>query len=1351
MEALERAESSRNAGPGGVQQFSVRICVIECRDLKAKNKNMMSDPVCYIRTCGESQHTTIKKKTLSPYWEEMFFFDVKVTRQQFNDAKIQFQVFNANTFKRNELIGAFEFDLSRVYGEENHEVWRKWVGLYNNDAGADLQGYLRICITVLGPGDIPPNHDDDEDDEEVEGDDLQKMVLLPPQIERIGYELLVRAYRAEKLPKMDTFGKVDCFIQAQFAAEKNETDVVKENYNPIWNTELRVPVYVPAMTDRVMIRTMDWEKLGDPRPIATMNFKWSSIVLDHFGPAWVNTYGAYPVSMRDKAQFAKAITAIARINAGDIPASHYKGRVLLTLLGERVEEPRLGMAPIAPCEEPATEKYVLRFDLFMGTEIRCKFLDKVCVYCRVGHHELKSKKIEMKQGRVEWFQQFEELHMVWPKDLSQVPDIVIDIESDNTIIGTSRVGYLRMRCDEVLGWSHTPEWHTIVPDRTSSVYTEGEVSGFLLLNVNFGVESDSIPRRTPVMRPPTNPYQVRAHIYQARELPAADDTGTSDPFVMITFGGKSVKTRFIPRTLYPIWYSTLTLDVDLAEDPLMVPPLIVMVYDHNTLGSNDLIGRTEIPFTTMTRHVPPEPKWNELYVGDADEKEGELLASFQLIPRDEAAQEPVQSIRPAMKPCVVEFRCIGLRNLVSKRIFGISNPFLEVDCGEIKTLQKTSASNTPSATSPNLLEVMNFKVDLPLNPLYAPTLNCRAYDTGIKNTLLGTTSIPLGPYIPWSNEEKPQNNLPVRVDVIPGAEADPEMQMMMEEQLTPEQLAQREKEENLRKLKEKMDNLIPEDITQCNMISTEQFEFDQSEDAEGVRTMPDVAETKMGKEAKEDNEQKTIDHELEFDLKKPPFDEFSLWRGQKFGLSALSKILADKSQPAGTRTIVGKVKANLTVFTADVAPKSPIPAQTAIREQYAPQPYVVRCYILRGRQMVPVGSSGKASPYIKIYNGLNKENMIIDKDNKKPKTLKPDFYKCYQLPALIPGNSDLNIEVWDHNRIGSDDLMGRTVIDLETRLMCDHWRAMAPKPIEWRALWSPASSFPQGKIEMWLEIMTPEEARLNPPKEISPPKQENWELRVVVWNAKDVVFKDIKKNSPLKKMDKLQGQTCDQETLDRALSKNFCQRMCSCDNDLLDKDSSDIFVTGQMELMKDKQETDVHWRSQDGVGNFNWRLVFNVILPCHVPRLKLQIWDKNMLSANDSIAEAILHLGGIFKKGYRTKLDQNIRKQWIILTHPMFAGPQGQLELSIDVVNEDHYKSSPVGKGRAEPNQDPPLEEPKRPDVSFPPWAVHKRAKLTFQAYKTRLIFWGIIAIIVIVAILILILAIVIGGGGNSK
>lgn len=51
---------------------------------------------------------------------------------------------------------------------------------------------------------------------------------------------------------------------------------------------------------------------------------------------------------------------------------------------------------------------------------------------------------------------------------------------------------------------------------------------------------------------------------------------------------------------------------------------------------------------------------------------------------------------------------------------------------------------------------------------------------------------------------------------------------------------------------------------------------------------------------------------------------------------------------------------------------------------------------------------------------------------------------------------------------------------------------------------------------------------------------------------------------------------------------------------------SDIFVVGYIEG-KEPQKTDIHWRSEDGEGMFNWRMVFPVTLPYKNPRLKIQL------------------------------------------------------------------------------------------------------------------------------------------------
>lgn len=48
-------------------------------------------------------------------------------------------------------------------------------------------------------------------------------------------------------------------------------------------------------------------------------------------------------------------------------------------------------------------------------------------------------------------------------------------------------------------------------------------------------------------------FQLRAHIYQARNLIAEDDDGLSDPYVKIVFGHRTGKTKIVKKTLCPTW------------------------------------------------------------------------------------------------------------------------------------------------------------------------------------------------------------------------------------------------------------------------------------------------------------------------------------------------------------------------------------------------------------------------------------------------------------------------------------------------------------------------------------------------------------------------------------------------------------------------------------------------------------------------------------------------------------------------------------------------------------------------------------------------------------------------------
>ena len=102
---------------------------------------------------------------------------------------------------------------------------------------------------------------------------------------------------------------------------------------------------------------------------------------------------------------------------------------------------------------------------------------------------------------------------------------------------------------------------------------------------------------------------------------------------------------------------------------------------------------------------------------------------------------------------------------------------------------------------------------------------------------------------------------------------------------------------------------------------------------------------------------------------------------------------------------------------------------------------------------------------------------------------------------MLTQGPGLRIEVWDDD-IDADDFIGSTEIDLENRLFCPKWSQMKLKPIESRSLWTDVSRSPQGKLEMFVEILTPEEAMKSPPKNIAPPPPKPFELRVVIWQIR---------------------------------------------------------------------------------------------------------------------------------------------------------------------------------------------------------------------------------------------------------
>ncbi|XP_073788747.1 otoferlin isoform X32 [Danio rerio] len=452
---------------------------------------------------------------------------------------------------------------------------------------------------------------------------------------------------------------------------------------------------------------------------------------------------------------------------------------------------------------------------------------------------------------------------------------------------------------------------------------------------------------------------------------------------------------------------------------------------------------------------------------------------------------------------------------------------------------------------------------------------------------------------------------------------------------------------------------------------------------------------------------------------------------------------------------------------------------------------LVRIYIIRATDLHPADINGKADPYIVIKLG---KSDIRDKENYISKQLNPVFGKSFDIEATFPMESMLTVAVYDWDLVGTDDLIGETKIDLENRYYSKHratcgiasnysvhgynvWRdpqkpaqilaklckegkldgphygpggrvkvanriflgpteiedesglkkqteehlaltvlrhweeiprvgcKLIPEHVETRPLLNPDKpGIEQGRIEMWVDMFPMDVPAPGPAIDISPRKPKRYELRVIIWNTDEVILED--------------------------------------DDYFTGEKSSDIFVRGWLKgQQEDKQDTDVHYHSLTGEGNFNWRFVFpfdylmaeeKIVISkkesmfswdeteYKIPaRLTLQVWDADHFSADDFLGAIELDLNK-FPRGAKTakqcSLDM-VLKEHELPTISIFKQKRvkgwwpfvaqnendefeltGKVEAELHLLTAEEAEKSPVGLGRNDPE---PLEKPNRPTTSL--------------------------------------------------
>ncbi|VDK71593.1 unnamed protein product [Dibothriocephalus latus] len=352
----------------------VRVRVQEARQLSGANIS----PLCKVSCANQTQVTSVKPSTNSPFWGQTFFFNFHQSPAKLFEETLCFGVYNSRKLRADAHIGTFELDLASVFESPNHAIMHKWLLLGEpEDPLAGAKGYLKVAMVILGPGDEAPNL---KPKDESEDEDIEANILRPAGVQLRPALFHFSLFNGEDYPRMDSdafsgvkkfFGSssdeekefVDPFAIVQFAGKEVKSSVKKGTDHPEWYEELKLAVQFPSMCDKLIITVYDWDKISKNDPIASAFINVNEVsalregedgYLPTFGPTFVNLYGS-------PREFSTLGDKYEALNLGKGEGAAYRGRVFCELSTQLTDDPQeSGIVPISEDNKQRVQKFMRR-------------------------------------------------------------------------------------------------------------------------------------------------------------------------------------------------------------------------------------------------------------------------------------------------------------------------------------------------------------------------------------------------------------------------------------------------------------------------------------------------------------------------------------------------------------------------------------------------------------------------------------------------------------------------------------------------------------------------------------------------------------------------------------------------------------------------------------------------------------------------------------------------------------------------------------------------------------------------------------------------------------------------------
>ncbi len=156
------------------------------------------------------------------------------------ESKITFRVYDRKRVLEDEIIGQYELDLSSIYFMFQHEIYMGWLCLYDPlDKREGVQGFLKVNVQVVGPGDEPVVHDlaDMKNAANEQNFFAEKTV-------NEGHLVNIDIYEGENLaPVMSPVGSKH-YVRVKYSGVYCQTEF-RETLAPLWNSNVLLGCTLP--------------------------------------------------------------------------------------------------------------------------------------------------------------------------------------------------------------------------------------------------------------------------------------------------------------------------------------------------------------------------------------------------------------------------------------------------------------------------------------------------------------------------------------------------------------------------------------------------------------------------------------------------------------------------------------------------------------------------------------------------------------------------------------------------------------------------------------------------------------------------------------------------------------------------------------------------------------------------------------------------------------------------------------------------------------------------------------------------------------------------------------------------